>query len=66
MEEKLKLTKDAVEKILGILVELPPDMYAPAVMCLKMVLLGPGPVGALAGMLGGPFAPPPFPFKGRF
>ncbi len=66
MEEKMKQTKEAIEKIQGILKELPPDMYAPAVMCLKMVLPGPGPMGALEGMLGGMFAPPPFPFKGRF
>lgn len=59
VEEKVKMTKEAVVKILDILKELPPDVCDATVMYLQMSL--PGPMGGMAGMLGGPF-----PFRGRF
>lgn len=67
LEEKEKLTKDAICKILEILAEIPPEMYAAACIVLKTVLPGPS-MGGMAGMLtmtGGPFAPP-FPLGWRF
>lgn len=66
VEEKVEQTKEAVRKILGTLAELPPDVCAAASTTLKIVLPGPGPMGALAGMMGGLFAPPPSPFEGWF
>ncbi len=59
MEEKVELVKGAVDKILGILTELPPDVCTAAVMYLQMRLPGPGTMGGLAGlmMMGGPFSP---------
>ena len=61
MDEKVKQTKEALHKILDILVELPPDVATATSAMLKTVLPGPS-MGGLAGMLmmGGPFAPPPF------
>jgi len=74
MEEKTKLTKEAMKKILNILTELPPDVSVATSVLLKTVLPGPGPMGGIAGlMMGGLLTPPtgglfggPFPFKGRF
>ena len=59
MEEKVELVKGAVDKILGILTELPPDVCTATVMYLQMRLPGPGTMGGLAGlmMMGGPFSP---------
>ena len=59
MEEKVEQVKGAVDKILGILTELPPDVCTAAVMYLQMRLPGPGTMGGLAGllMMGGPFSP---------
>ena len=61
MEEKVKLTKETIGKVLDLLTELPPDVASAASVMLKTVLPGPS-MGGLAGMLmmGGPFAPPPF------
>ena len=58
LEEQAEMTKEAVHKILDILKELPPTSFAVACMTLKMVL-GPEPMGGMAGMLmmGGPFSP---------
>ena len=59
MEEKVEQVKGAVDKILGILTELPPDVCTATVMYLQMRLPGPGTMGGMAGlMMGGPFAPP--------
>lgn len=59
MEEKVEQVKGAVDKILGILTELPPDVCTAAVMYLQMRLPGSGTMGGLAGllMMGGPFSP---------
>ena len=59
MEEKVKLTKEAVGKILDILTELPPDVASAASVMLKTVLPGPS-MGGLAGllMMGGALTPP--------
>ncbi len=51
MEEKVKLTKDAIFKILDILIELPPDVTGATAMMLKTMLPGPGPMGGMAGMM---------------
>lgn len=75
LEEKQELAKDAVEKVLGILEELPPDSLFAASMALRMILGGGTGMGMLSGIIGmsGPFMKPmggpierPFPFKGRF
>lgn len=57
MEEKVEQVKGAIDKILGILTELPPDVSAATCTMLKMTL--PGPMGGMAGlmMMGGPFSP---------
>ena len=65
MDEKVKQTKEALHKILDILVGLPPDVAAATGAMLKMTLPGPGPMGGMMGMLtmmGGPFAPIGSPF----
>ena len=61
LEEQAEMTKEAVDKILNILKELPPASFAVACMTLKMVL-GPGPMGGMSAllMMGGPSAPSPF------
>lgn len=61
LDEQAEMTKEAVDKILDILKELPPASFAVACMTLKMVL-GPGPMGGMAGMLmmGRPLTPSPF------
>lgn len=60
MDEKVKLTKDTIGKILDILGELPPDVAFAASVMLKATLPGMGPMAGVAGMLmmGGPFASP--------
>ncbi len=69
MEEKVKLTKDTVGKIVEILKEAPPEVSFAAFTYLRMTLMGPG----IPLMMGGLLTPPmgglfggPFPFKGRF
>ena len=60
MEEKVKLTKDTIGKVMDILMEAPPDVATAACVMLKTMLPGPsagGMIGML-GMMGGPFAPP--------
>ena len=59
MEEKVKLTKETIGKVLDLLTELPPDTAYAASVVLKAILPGTS-TGGLAGMLmmGGPFAPP--------
>ena len=61
LEEQAEMTKEAVDKILNILKELPPASFAVACMTLKMVL-GPWPMGGMSAllMMGGPSAPSPF------
>jgi len=51
MEEKVKQAKDAIGKILDILIELPPDVAVTTAMMLKTMLPGPGPMGGLAGLM---------------
>jgi len=64
MEEKVKLTKEALEKIVRILAELPPDVYVTTTVALKPILPGLGPMEGMAGMMmGGPLTPP---MGGRF
>lgn len=60
MEEKMKLTKEAVGKIIDILTELPPDVAVAASVLLKTMLPGPS-MGGMAGllMMGGPLTQPP-------
>lgn len=59
MKEKAKQVKEATNKILGILMELPPDVSAATVVLLKTALPGTDPMGELAGilMMGRPFPP---------
>ena len=57
MEEKEKLTKDTIVKVLDILTEVPPDVASTASAILKAILPGPS-IGGLVGlMMGGPFPP---------
>lgn len=72
MEEKVKMTKDTVGKIMEILKEVPPEVSFAAFTYLKMMLPGMENMG-IPPMMGGLFMPPmggpfrgPFPFKGRF
>ena len=73
MEEKAKLTKETIGKVMNILTEVPPDVATATCVMLKTMLPGPS--------MGGPFAPPmggllgmrtsmhitdESPFKGRF
>ena len=56
LEEEAEMTKEAVQKIMDILKELPPASFAVASMMLKMALSGP--MGAMSGlMMGGMSAP---------
>lgn len=57
LEEQAEMTKEAVNKIMDILDELPPAAHIVASMTLRMALSGP--VSSMTGMLmmGGPFSP---------
>ena len=57
MEEKEKLTKDTIVKVLDILTEVPPDVASAASMMLKTMLPGPSMGGLVGLMMDGPFSP---------
>ncbi len=57
IEEKVKLTKDTIGKVLDILTEVPPDVASAASMMLKTMLPGPSMGGLVGPMMDGPFSP---------
>ena len=57
IEEKVKLTKDTIGKVLDILTEVPPDVASAASMMLKTMLPGPSMGGLVGLMMDGPFSP---------
>lgn len=57
----MKQMKEATNRIMDILLELPPDVSAATAMYMKMMLPGPASMGELVRMtMGGPLASPMF------